>query len=726
MKKCALSAFLAVCTLLGVLSFGTTVTIAAPGMEARYQTEEDGAWNFGTLSEACANVYAGGRVEVLENILLEAPIKIQTPMTLSSAEGEGPYAVSYTAETYGDFMLTVYADAVFENILLDGRREEGLTTHIELVGVQGGSTLTLNSGAVIQNNDNIDTAKAAGGLRVVRGTAVMEEGSVIRSCRAAAGGGAAVASNRGTLILNGGVIEDCQAIQGGGVFLQGDGVLRIYGGAIRNNTAVKDLGRPSYKPSSPAANGGGIYVEKGQVFLLGGSVSDNLAESCGGGIGVYNGLVQLAKGSITENKAAVYGGGISASPFTYITVGNGPQVSGNISGNRHEGIFDNVYLDGAEDSTSAYATRPMTVGAALWDEAVLGVARWLRPDKDHPYRIVAVPNAGKYTITESDLEKFRSDDPQYVTLLHEGNVVLANVHVIFDNQGHGERPQGQRVGKDYKAVEPEPPTELGYTFSGWYREPECETEWDFEGDTIPEYAAEPLTLYAKWELISYPITYELDGGENAPENPDSYTIESETITLKAPTKEGYLFKGWTGAEREQTQPDTASIPHGSTGPRSFTAHWEKKTEPPTPVPSPTPTPDDGDDDPPPTPKPTSKPKPTPTAEPTLPPKPTPTPEPTPTPTEEPEPSATPDAVPSETPNATVEPTPEATLEPFPVPAPEEVPSPSPAPVPTPAPVPDHIPNTGDPTHTPLWAGCALMSLTGMGIIIVPWFRRRRR
>lgn len=70
MKKCALSAFLAVCTLLGVLSFGTTVTIAAPGMEARYQTEEDGAWNFGTLSEACANVYAGGRVEVLENILL--------------------------------------------------------------------------------------------------------------------------------------------------------------------------------------------------------------------------------------------------------------------------------------------------------------------------------------------------------------------------------------------------------------------------------------------------------------------------------------------------------------------------------------------------------------------------------------------------------------------------------------------------------------------------------
>lgn len=725
MKKCALSAFLAGCMLFGVLSFGMTVTIAAPGMEARYQTEKDGAWSFGTLAEACANVYAGGRVEVLENILLEAPIKIQTPMTLASVEGEGPYTVSYTTETYGDFMLTVYADAVFENILLDGRREEGLTTHIELVGVQGGSTLTLSSGAVIQNSDNVDTAKAAGGLRVVRGTAVMEEGSLIRNCRAAAGGGAAVAGNRGTLVLNGGVIEDCQAIQGGGVFLQGDGVLRIYGGAIRNNTAVRDLGRPAYE-LSPAANGGGIYVEKGQVFLLGGGISGNRAESCGGGIGVYNGLLQLAKGPIMENEAAVYGGGISASPDTYIVVGNSPQVTGNISGNRHEGVFDNVYLDGVEDTSPGYATRPMTVGAALRDGAAIGVARWLRPDKDHPYRIVAVPNAGKYTITESDLEKFCSDDPKYVTLLHEGNVVLANVHVIFDNQGHGAQPQGQRVGEDYKAVEPEPPTELGYTFGGWYREPECETQWDFEGDTIPEYAEEPLTLYAKWELISYPIIYELDGGENAVENPDSYTIESETITLRDPTREGYIFKGWTAAEEEQAQKDAASIPHGSTGARSFTAHWEKKAEPSMPpVPSPTPIPDDDDDDdddPPPTPKPT----PTPTAEPILPPKPapTPTPSPMPTPTVAPEPSATPDTLPTEIPEASVEPAPEATQEPSPVPTPEETPSPSPEPVPTPTPVPDHVPKTGDPTHTLLWAGCALAALTGM--VMVLRSRRRRR
>ena len=41
---------------------------------------------------------------------------------------------------------------------------------------------------------------------------------------------------------------------------------------------------------------------------------------------------------------------------------------------------------------------------------------------------------------------------------------------------------------------------------------------------------------------SYRINYELNGG--IAENPDSYTSDSETITLKAPKKKGYSFIGW--------------------------------------------------------------------------------------------------------------------------------------------------------------------------------------
>lgn len=39
------------------------------------------------------------------------------------------------------------------------------------------------------------------------------------------------------------------------------------------------------------------------------------------------------------------------------------------------------------------------------------------------------------------------------------------------------------------------------------------------------------------------ITYQLDGGKNARENPEKYREEDEVI-LKSPVREGYLFKGW--------------------------------------------------------------------------------------------------------------------------------------------------------------------------------------
>lgn len=41
--------------------------------------------------------------------------------------------------------------------------------------------------------------------------------------------------------------------------------------------------------------------------------------------------------------------------------------------------------------------------------------------------------------------------------------------------------------------------------------------------------------------LSYSITYDLQGGKNNENNPDSYDIESLTIMLSAPTMTGYTF-----------------------------------------------------------------------------------------------------------------------------------------------------------------------------------------
>ena len=98
------------------------------------------------------------------------------------------------------------------------------------------------------------------------------------------------------------------------------------------------------------------------------------------------------------------------------------------------------------------------------------------------------------------------------------------------------------------------PSKIGYTFDGW-------TPDDGE---IRKGSTGEKTFTATWTPISYPITYDLNGGENNDENPESYTIESGLITLKAPTKDGYAFLGWSL---------TNSIPANSIGPRSFTALW---------------------------------------------------------------------------------------------------------------------------------------------------------
>lgn len=108
------------------------------------------------------------------------------------------------------------------------------------------------------------------------------------------------------------------------------------------------------------------------------------------------------------------------------------------------------------------------------------------------------------------------------------------------------------------------PTRLGYTFAGWMLN-------DKKVDEIPLEMTGNLTFVATWEVNTYTIEYDLQGGD-AVANPNEYTIESETIVLLKPTKEGYSFGGWYSGETE-----VAEIAKGSTGDMSLVAKWEVVT-----------------------------------------------------------------------------------------------------------------------------------------------------
>mgnify|MGYP004465302341 CR=1 FL=1 len=105
----------------------------------------------------------------------------------------------------------------------------------------------------------------------------------------------------------------------------------------------------------------------------------------------------------------------------------------------------------------------------------------------------------------------------------------------------------------------------GYTVSAWKQS---------DGSALPAaMPAKNLSVYATTAIITYTISYELNGGTNAAGNPASYTVETDTITLGDPSKTGYTFNGWSGTELNGENNMTAVIAKGSTGDRSYQAHW---------------------------------------------------------------------------------------------------------------------------------------------------------
>ena len=93
-------------------------------------------------------------------------------------------------------------------------------------------------------------------------------------------------------------------------------------------------------------------------------------------------------------------------------------------------------------------------------------------------------------------------------------------------------------------TKPADPTKDGYSFDWWYWTG-LEIPFDFTWTTITW----DITVYAKWNLETYKITYYLDWWTGL-ENTWTYTIETDTFTLNNPSKLNYTFVWWTGTNLE--------------------------------------------------------------------------------------------------------------------------------------------------------------------------------
>ncbi len=148
--------------------------------------------------------------------------------------------------------------------------------------------------------------------------------------------------------------------------------------------------------------------------------------------------------------------------------------------------------------------------------------------------------------------------------------------VIFDANGGSGTIANISVEEGSEITLPENTfTKNSYIFAGWATSADGDVSYS---DKAKITVTGNTILYAKWTAITYTITYEPNGGTNADGNPASYTSETETITLLAPSREYFDFGGWYTDSEFSESSKKAEIAKGSSGNITLYAKWTVAAE----------------------------------------------------------------------------------------------------------------------------------------------------
>ena len=110
----------------------------------------------------------------------------------------------------------------------------------------------------------------------------------------------------------------------------------------------------------------------------------------------------------------------------------------------------------------------------------------------------------------------------------------------------------------------ENPTKKGYTFVKWT----YEDGTDFDAS---KQIKEDTKIIPVFNIDTYSISYDLNGGMTAISNPSNYTVEDK-ITLNNPIKPYYDFIGWSGTDLDELT-KTVNI-NNEIGNRTYTANYK--------------------------------------------------------------------------------------------------------------------------------------------------------
>lgn len=476
-----------------------------------------------------------------------------------------------------------------------------LTWYIDMWELDNGGSEIVSGGVITGGGgDQSD----GGGVLVAGGTLVMAGGNIVGCSATSRGGGVYLGKDsdtgkNGTFIMTSGSIIGCAAQLGGGVYVatgctfamatssnihnciannDGGGVInhgtfRMYGGTISACTTVAFGGggvcnkgtfimsdgmiKGCTSPDGQYASGGGVR-NSNQFTMTGGTIGDptnpNDASS------VYNTSSQRVILTICDN-AKIY------TNVTNVGILNadGGEIAGTMTNDTNEyGSGTITGSAGAAGSTEFHGkvTNTGTIRKGTFTNAVINESS-------------GAINGGTFTGTVENKDGTISGGDF-------SKATLNGMLVITFDPDNGDQSITQEVNwsKDGATLTaPDPvPTKEGHSLDGWYYDNNgTETKWNFDTDTVKC----TMTLKAKWELSTYSVTLQTDGGTIASgKEVTGYTYGTGAVlpTANDMTREGYRFDGWYADSSFSSSPIT-EISATETGNKTFYAKWTKNTTP---------------------------------------------------------------------------------------------------------------------------------------------------
>lgn len=405
---------------------------------------------------------------------------------------------------------------------------------------------TGKSGTFIMTGGSIIgcAAQLGGGVYVApECTFAMATGSNIHNCIANNDGGGVI--NHGTFQMHGGTISACKTVELGGGGVCNKGTFIMSDGMIKGCTS----------PDGQYASGGGVR-NSNQFTMTGGTIGDPYNE---------NDASHVYNTSSQETTLTISGDAKIYTDVTNVGILNadGGEMAGTVTNGNEYGTGTITGSEGAADSTEfqGKVTNNGTIRKGTFKNEVINESSGAIID-------------GTFTGTITNIDGTISGGD------FSGATTLSGTLVITFDPNNGDQPSTQKVNwsKDGAALTAPVPTKEGHGIEGWYYDNNgTETKWNFDTDTVKC----TMTLKAKWELSTYSVTLQTDGGTIASgKEVTGYTYGTGAVlpTANDMTREGYRFDGWYADSSFSGSPIT-EISATETGNKTFYAKWTKNTTP---------------------------------------------------------------------------------------------------------------------------------------------------